>query len=75
MHHALRDALAVLMGELLEQQVILDEQRAARARGDAVLVVGDRGTGRAGQCLTDGFICHENLALLPLRGESYSWLA
>jgi hypothetical protein len=40
MDHALRNALAVLVGQLLDQLVILQQQRAARAGGDAVLVVG-----------------------------------
>ena len=32
-HHALGDALAVLVGELLEQLVVLHQHRAARAGG------------------------------------------
>jgi len=38
---ALGNALAVLVGELFEQLIILHQERAARAGGDGVLVVGD----------------------------------
>jgi hypothetical protein len=45
----LRDALAVEVRELLEQELVLDEHRPADARGLAVLVVGDRSPGLRGQ--------------------------
>ncbi len=49
MDHALGDALAVEMGVLLEQLPVLDQQRPARAGGQAVLVVADRDAGGGGQ--------------------------
>ena len=54
MNHALRDALPVLVRELLDQLVILEQQRAARAGRQAVLVIGDRRTCRGGH----GRFCH-----------------
>ena len=45
---ALGDALAVLVGQLLQQVPVLHQHRAARAGGQAVLVVDHRGTGRGG---------------------------
>jgi len=39
---AFGNTLAVLVGKLLEQNEVLHQYRAARARGDAVLVVGNR---------------------------------
>ncbi len=41
--HPLGDALAVEVGVLFEQVHVADQQRPARAGGQAVLVVGDRG--------------------------------
>ena len=40
-HHALRDALAVEVLHLLQELHVLHEQRAACARGQGILVVGD----------------------------------
>ena len=40
-HHALRDALAVEMLHLLQKLHVLHEQRAARPRGQGILVIGD----------------------------------
>ena len=48
MHHALGDALAVLVRQLLEQLVVLHQHRAALAGGQRILIVGDRRTGRGG---------------------------
>ena len=45
---ALGDALTVLVGQLLQQVPVLHQHRAARAGGQAVLVVDHRGTGRGG---------------------------
>ncbi|GGP94033.1 hypothetical protein GCM10010266_16370 [Streptomyces griseomycini] len=45
MHDTLRDALAVEVGQLLQEELVLDEHRATDARGLAVLVVGYRSTG------------------------------
>jgi len=42
MHHALGDAFAVEVLQLLDQVEILDQDGAARAGGLRVLVVGDR---------------------------------
>ena len=41
-HHPLRNALAVLMRQFLDQLVVLHHDRTARPRRDAVLVIGDR---------------------------------
>ncbi len=54
-HGALGNALAVLMREFFEQVEILHQQRAARACGKRILVVGD---GRAARGRHDGFIGH-----------------
>ncbi len=43
-HHALRNALAVEVRELLEQLLVLDQRRTADTGGLGVLVVGDGGT-------------------------------
>ena len=43
-HHALGNALAVLMGQLFEQLIILQQDGAAVAGGQAVLVVGNGGS-------------------------------
>ena len=51
MHHALGDALAVQVRQLLDQLVVLHQQRAARAGGQRILVVRHRGTGVGGQGL------------------------
>src|SRR5690554_5462790 len=59
--HPLGDALAVLMGELFKQLPILHQYRAARAGGEAVLVVGHR---TAGSCGLIGTFPH---VLAPLR--------
>lgn len=48
-HDPLRDALAVEVGELLQQRLVLDENRTADASGLAVLVVGDRRAGLRGE--------------------------
>ncbi len=47
--HALGDALAVEVRELLEQHLVLDEQGPADAGGLALVVVGDRRAGLGGQ--------------------------
>src|SRR5690606_34626567 len=44
-HHPLRDAFTVEVGQLLQKELVLDEDRATDARGLAVLVVGNRSTG------------------------------
>jgi hypothetical protein len=44
-HDALGDPLAVEARELLEQVLVLEQQRAARACALRVLVVGDRSAG------------------------------
>ena len=49
MHDPLGDALAVEMRVLFEELTILQQQRPARAGGQAVLVVGDRDAGGGGQ--------------------------
>ena len=51
---ALGDALAVEVRELLEEVPVLHQQRAARAGGEGILVVGDGGAGAGrenGGCL------------------------
>ncbi len=48
-HDALRDALAVEAGELLDEVLVLDQEGAADAGGSGVLVVGDRGAGLGGE--------------------------
>ena len=45
MNDTLRDALTVEVRELLQQKLVLDEQRTAGTCGLTVLVVGDRRTG------------------------------
>ncbi len=42
MHHALRDALAVEVADLLEELVVLERRRSARPDRALVLVVVDR---------------------------------
>jgi len=51
---ALGNALAVLVGKLLEQKEIFEQHRAARAGGDAVLIVGDGHAAGGGECRTFG---------------------
>ncbi len=46
---ALGDAFAVLMGQFFEQLIILHQERATRAGGEGVLVVGHGIAGRGGQ--------------------------
>src|SRR5439155_26228085 len=48
MHRTFRNALAVLVRELLDQLIVLHQQRAARTRGERILVVGDRIAGAGG---------------------------
>ena len=48
MDDALGDPLAVLMGQLLEELVVLHQKRAARTCGQRVLIVGNGGSGRCG---------------------------
>ncbi len=48
-HDALRDAFTVEVGELLQQRLVLDENRTAGARGLTVLVVRDRRAGLRGE--------------------------
>ena len=57
---ALGDALAVLMGQLLQQVPVLHQHRAARASRQAVLVVDHRGAGRGG---------HDGTSLGGVRGH------
>src|SRR5690606_33892326 len=45
MHGTLRNALAVLMGQLLDELIVLKQQRPARTSSQRVLVVGDRCAG------------------------------
>jgi hypothetical protein len=54
-HRPLGNALAVLVGELLEQLIILQQDRAARTGGDRVLVIRDRIAASGGE---RGFIGH-----------------
>ncbi len=51
---AFGNALTVLVGKLLEQNEVLHQHRAARARRDAVLVVGDRHAAVGGECRAFG---------------------
>src|SRR5258707_8298377 len=51
---AFGNAFAVLVGKLLEQNEVLHQHRAARARRDAVLVVGDRHAAVGGECRAFG---------------------
>jgi len=53
-HDALRDALAVEMGELLEQVKILKKNGAARTGGERVLIVADRDAGGGGKLRSSG---------------------
>ena len=55
-HRPLGDALAVLVGELLDQLVVLHQQRPARAGGHRILVVGDGGAGGGGEGLLAGIV-------------------
>jgi hypothetical protein len=48
-HDSLRDPLAVEVGELLDEVVVLQGRRAARADGPLVLVVVDRVTLTVGE--------------------------
>ena len=58
MHAPLGDDLAVEVGELLEEPDILQQQRAARTGGHAVLVVRDGRSRRGSQWLGVFFECH-----------------
>ena len=49
MHHALGNTLPVEVCVLLEKLPVLNQQRAARAGGQAVLVVADRNAGAGGE--------------------------
>ncbi|MCY1423442.1 hypothetical protein D9M71_391530 [compost metagenome] len=49
MHDALGNALAVLMGQLLDQVVVLEQQRPARPGAEGILVVRNRTTGGRGE--------------------------
>lgn len=49
MHDALRNALSIEMGILLEELPVLHQKRAARTGRETVLVVSDRNAGRGGQ--------------------------
>ena len=51
MHDALRDALVIEMGDLLAQDEILEQRRAARAALERILIVGDRDALIGGQCI------------------------
>jgi preprotein translocase subunit SecE len=53
-HAALRDDLAVEVGQLLQEPHVLQEHRAAGTRGDGVLVVDNRRAGRRGGRITAG---------------------
>ena len=53
-HHALWNTLVVEVGELLAQQEVFEQRRAALARTQAVLVVGDTGAVVGGQRLAGG---------------------
>src|SRR5699024_980712 len=48
-HPALRDHLAVEVGELLQEPHVLQQQRPPRTSGEAVLVVDDGGAGSGGR--------------------------
>ncbi len=45
MDGAFRNSLAVLVGELFEQLVVLQEHRTVRPRGDRILIIRDRSAG------------------------------
>ncbi|MNW05019.1 hypothetical protein D3C71_2012030 [compost metagenome] len=49
MHDTLRDALAVLVGQLLDQLVVLHQQRATRAGAQGILVVRNRVASTGGE--------------------------
>ena len=63
MHDALGDALAVVMGHLLDQLPVLHQYRAARACGQAVLIIGNR---RAGSGGVIGAFAHGNSFLVRI---------
>jgi hypothetical protein len=48
MDDALGDSLAVLVGQLLEELVVLHQNRASRSSGQRVLIFGNGGSGRCG---------------------------
>ncbi|MNV68721.1 hypothetical protein D3C71_1615900 [compost metagenome] len=54
MYPALRDVLAVEMGELLDQMEVIEQQRAARAGSTGILVVGNGCTAGGGENLAHG---------------------
>src|ERR1700704_2979947 len=58
---ALRNTLAVLVRKLLQKEKVLHQDRAARARRDAVLVVGNRHAAGGGECWAFG---HEVIPVL-----------
>jgi len=48
-HHSLGNAFAILMRQLFDELVVLEQDRASRAGGQGVLIVGNRGACRGGQ--------------------------
>ena len=62
--HALRNAFPVEVGVLLEELPVLDQQRTARAGGQAVLIVADRDAGGGGE---GGSVCVGHGILLVVR--------
>jgi hypothetical protein len=64
---ALRDPLAVLVGELFEQLVVLQQYGSVPPGGDCVLIVPDRGAGSRRQ---RRFFAHRRFPelLMPLAG-------
>ncbi|CAM5555102.1 hypothetical protein STANM309S_05396 [Streptomyces tanashiensis] len=67
MHHALRDPLTVEARELLQQVLVLEEERATDAGGGGVLVVGDGGAGPVVSTRFD-IVTFRTGALLTVRG-------
>jgi hypothetical protein len=67
MHHPFRDALAVEVLQLLDQVEVLQQQRAARAGAERVLVVGDRNPGGGGQRWFGGSLFGGNVASIENR--------
>src|ERR1700682_5846302 len=58
---ALRNTLAVLVRKLLQKEKVLHQDRATRARRDAILVVGNRHAAGGGECWAFG---HEVVPVL-----------
>ncbi len=63
MDHALGSALAVEVLQLFDQVEVLQQQRAARAGAEGILVVGDRNTGSGGET----GLAHREISLLCMQ--------